>query len=221
MELSDSFDQKIINLNCKQDNEHFTSSININSKFKIILNFTNYINHFLTLTAIRYLYNGNNKGIIDKTFLNKYELKELQQLSTYFKKINSIKDIYKEILNCFKEEAVELYENTNGITIIFTISNFGDYSSYKIPFLLLPYVKTTSNIENSDKIEETKIDDLQINNNTMVGNKRMRNSENSEKDQNKIAKKDNNNIEEKKVNETMDINENETEKNQNAYDNVE
>ena len=222
MEILDSFNQKSINLDGLQNNEKLLRAMNINSTFKIILNFTNYINHFLTVTAIKFVYYSNNKGIIDKTFLAKYELKELQQLTPYFKKINSINYIYNEILKCFMDGSVDLFENKNGITIIFTISNFGDYNyNYKIPFLLLPYIETPQILENSDKIEEVKIDDSQINNNnTMIGNKRVRNSENLEKEQNKIAKKDNIIIEEKKVNESIDINEKETQNNQNTFDNV-
>ena len=220
MEIPDSFDEQILNLDDLQNNECILKSKNTGTYFKIIINFTNYINHFLTVKAIKFDKYINDRGIIKKTFLIKYNLKELQQLTQYFGDKNSINDIYKDILKCFKERSLELFENTNGITIIFSISNFGDYD-YKIPFLLLPFVEEPVKMENSDKIEERKIDDSQNNTNTMVGNKRLRNPENLEKSQNKIIKKDNNSVEEKKVSESMDINENETQNNKNTFDNVE
>ena len=164
---------RVLKLTGPKDNEFFFTAVNNPSVFKVTLNFTNYVNHNITITAKKFIYDGKSQIDTKKVYSAKYEMQELKQLSPFFNILNTIFDMFKEIIFIFKENSVEIYDNINGVTIIITAENFkGLY--WKIPFLLLPKIEVgkKNEMNESSAIESKKTGSNNIE--EMIGKKRTR-----------------------------------------------
>ena len=188
MNQEDKIKNRLLNITDYKDNEFCVSAVNSSSVFKITLNFTDYINHNIIITAKKFSFDGKSYIDSKKVYSAKYEVQELKQLSPYFKILNTIFDIFKKIIFMFNENSVELFDIINGVTLILTFSNF-DGLILKIPFLLLPKIENEKNNGKNEKIitENNKISDNNIE--EMIGKKRTRKiCESIDKAPNKIEK---------------------------------
>lgn len=176
MEIIYPNDSKIIKAN-EIEEKTIINSVNTNKPFKIDVKFTDYNQHLIEISVKRITGQTNDNRIFffDKIFKGIYEINEIIEISPYFKKLNSLFEIAKEIKKCIKEGQNELYENKIGVTLIINISSFIDFN-YKIPFILLEYDENEKENQNQNQYQNKNKNNNQIQNKNLNQSRNINNN---------------------------------------------
>lgn len=137
-----------------QENIFSLRTKNTGSLFQIQINYTDYCKHIIQINAFKLNESGEKeKSIPNKSFIANYSLHELNNISPYLGKMDSIISIFKELLMIIKLGSHELYENNNILTLILTANKLNDWN-YKIPFILMGTEENKKKNEDNLEIKE-------------------------------------------------------------------